>query len=43
MGRLANKVAVIIGATREGNMGQAIAERFLAEAARAAAPCRRAK
>ena len=33
MGRLANKVAVIIGATREGNMGQAIAERFLAEGA----------
>ncbi len=37
MGRLANKVAVIIGATREGNMGRAIAERFLAEGAQVVA------
>ncbi|SCW59881.1 NAD(P)-dependent dehydrogenase, short-chain alcohol dehydrogenase family [Sphingobium faniae] len=34
MGRLAGKVAVIMGATREGNMGQAIARRFLEEGAR---------
>lgn len=33
MGRLAGKVAVIMGATREGNMGQAIAARFIREGA----------
>jgi 2-hydroxycyclohexanecarboxyl-CoA dehydrogenase len=33
MGRLAGKTAVIMGATRAGNMGQAIAERFLEEGA----------
>ncbi|HEY6870639.1 MAG TPA: SDR family oxidoreductase [Novosphingobium sp.] len=33
MGRLAGKVAVVMGATREGNMGQAIAQRFLDEGA----------
>lgn len=34
MGRLAGKVAVVMGATRQGNMGQAIARRFLQEGAR---------
>lgn len=34
MGRLQGKVAVVMGATREGNMGQAIARRFLDEGAR---------
>lgn len=34
MGRLEGKVAVVMGATREGNMGQAIAKRFLKEGAR---------
>jgi 2-hydroxycyclohexanecarboxyl-CoA dehydrogenase len=33
MGRLAGKTAVIMGATRQGNMGQAIARRFLDEGA----------
>ncbi len=33
-GRLAGKVAVVLGATRPGNMGQAIARRFLDEGAR---------
>ena len=33
MSRLTGKVAVIMGATREGNMGQAIAKRFLEEGA----------
>ncbi|MDO7836336.1 SDR family oxidoreductase [Sphingobium sp. HBC34] len=33
MGKLAGKVAIVMGATREGNMGQAIARRFLAEGA----------
>ena len=33
MGRLTGKVAVIMGATRKGNMGQAIATRFIAEGA----------
>ena len=34
MGRLDGKVAVVMGATREGNMGQAIARRFMEEGAR---------
>jgi 2-hydroxycyclohexanecarboxyl-CoA dehydrogenase len=34
VGRLAGKTAVVLGATREGNMGQAIARRFLDEGAR---------
>ena len=34
MVRLEGKVAVVMGATRPGNMGQAIARRFLAEGAR---------
>ncbi len=34
MGRLQGKVAVVLGATRTGNMGQAIARRFLQEGAR---------
>jgi 2-hydroxycyclohexanecarboxyl-CoA dehydrogenase len=34
MGRLQDKVAVVMGATRPGNMGQAIARRFLEEGAR---------
>jgi NAD(P)-dependent dehydrogenase (short-subunit alcohol dehydrogenase family) len=34
MSRLAGKTAVILGASREGNMGQAIARRFLDEGAR---------
>lgn len=34
MGRLNDKVAIVMGATRAGNMGQAIARRFLAEGAR---------
>jgi NAD(P)-dependent dehydrogenase (short-subunit alcohol dehydrogenase family) len=34
MGRLQDKVAVILGATRAGNMGQAIAKRFVDEGAR---------
>jgi 2-hydroxycyclohexanecarboxyl-CoA dehydrogenase len=34
MARLQDKVAVILGATRAGNMGQAIARRFLQEGAR---------
>jgi len=34
MGRLDGKTAIIMGATRRGNMGQAIALRFLAEGAR---------
>jgi 2-hydroxycyclohexanecarboxyl-CoA dehydrogenase len=34
MGRLHDKVAVVMGATRAGNMGQAIARRFLDEGAR---------
>ena len=34
MDRLKGKVALIMGATRAGNMGQAIARRFLAEGAR---------
>lgn len=33
MGRLDNKVAVVLGATREGNMGQTIARRFIEEGA----------
>ena len=33
MGRLEGKVALVMGATREGNMGQAIAERFIREGA----------
>ena len=33
MARLAGKVAVVLGATRPGNMGQAIARRFLDEGA----------
>ena len=33
MGRLEGKVAVVMGATRQGNMGQAIARRFLQEGA----------
>ena len=33
MERLAGRVAVVMGATREGNMGQAIARRFLKEGA----------
>lgn len=33
MARLAGKVAVIIGASRDGNMGQAIARRFIDEGA----------
>jgi 2-hydroxycyclohexanecarboxyl-CoA dehydrogenase len=36
MGRLDGKVAVVMGATREGNMGQAIAERFIEEGAKVA-------
>lgn len=32
-GRLAGKVAVVLGASRKGNMGQAIAQRFLTEGA----------
>lgn len=32
-GRLAGKVAIVLGASREGNMGQAIAKRFLSEGA----------
>ena len=35
-GRLAGKVAVVLGATRPGNMGQAIARRFLDEGAKIA-------
>lgn len=34
MSKLAGKVAIVMGATREGNMGQAIAERFLREGAK---------
>lgn len=34
MGRLEGKTALVLGATREGNMGQAIARRFLEEGAR---------
>lgn len=34
MGRLQGKVAVVMGATREGNMGQAIARRFIEEGAK---------
>jgi 2-hydroxycyclohexanecarboxyl-CoA dehydrogenase len=34
MGRLDGKVALVMGATRAGNMGQAIARRFLQEGAR---------
>ena len=34
MGRLEGKVAVVMGATRPGNMGQAIAQRFVREGAR---------
>lgn len=34
MGRLEGKVAIVMGATREGNMGQAIARRFSAEGAK---------
>lgn len=33
MGRLDGKVAIVMGATRQGNMGQAIAARFIAEGA----------
>ncbi|MDF8335311.1 SDR family NAD(P)-dependent oxidoreductase [Novosphingobium cyanobacteriorum] len=33
MGRLSGKVAIVMGATREGNMGQAIARRFIEEGA----------
>lgn len=33
MGRLQGKTAIVMGATRQGNMGQAIARRFLAEGA----------
>lgn len=33
MGRLEGKVAVVLGATRAGNMGQAIARRFMSEGA----------
>lgn len=33
MGRLSDKVAIVLGATREGNMGQAIARRFIEEGA----------
>ena len=33
MGRLEGKVAIVLGATRVGNMGQAIARRFIAEGA----------
>jgi NAD(P)-dependent dehydrogenase (short-subunit alcohol dehydrogenase family) len=33
MGRLDGKVAIVMGASREANMGQAIAERFIAEGA----------
>jgi len=33
MGRLEGKIAVIMGATRKGNMGQAIASRFINEGA----------
>ena len=31
MARLANKAAIVLGASRSGNMGQAIAKRFLDE------------
>lgn len=34
MGRLDGKVAIVMGATREGNMGQAIADRFVKEGAK---------
>ncbi|ATI80714.1 SDR family NAD(P)-dependent oxidoreductase [Sphingobium yanoikuyae] len=34
MSRLAGKIAVVMGATRQGNMGQAIAKRFIEEGAR---------
>ena len=34
MGRINGKVAVILGAAGEGNMGQTIARRFAAEGAR---------
>ena len=34
MGRLEGKVAIVLGATREGNMGQGIAARFLEEGAK---------
>lgn len=37
MGRLEGKAAVVLGATRAGNMGQAIARRFLAEGAQVVA------
>lgn len=36
MGRLEGKTALVLGATRAGNMGQAIASRFLEEGARVA-------
>ena len=34
MGRLSGKTAIVMGASRKANMGQAIAERFIAEGAR---------
>jgi len=42
MARLSGKVAVVLGATRTGNMGQAIARRFLQEGAKVVAAGRTA-